>query len=383
MSITLPDVKDRSRSVSEIEDVLRQRFNKIPGAIIRISEGNMMGFGGDIEIKIFGYNRNMAMMLADKVADRISKIEGVVDIEKSYSQPKPEYQILLDRDRIAALGLSVYQVASTIETSVKGKVATQFRDGGQEYEVLVQLDESARQSKNDLENIYVASPVGAQIPLKNVATIDRGQASESITREDQERMISVSCSVSGRDLQSVTRDINTEMKKIPFPSDFRWEIGGAAENQRESFTFLMIALMVSILLVYMVMASQFESLLDPFIIMFTVPLAMIGAIWMMFITGTTMSVTGLIGCVILVGIVVNNGIVLVDYINQMRRKAWYGFMGRNSGQRQTAHASVLMTALTTIFGMLPLSLNLGSGAEIWIPLGRAVIGGLSFATVLR
>ncbi|MFH1214451.1 MAG: efflux RND transporter permease subunit [Candidatus Neomarinimicrobiota bacterium] len=382
ISINLPDVKNRKRNIAEIEKALRKRFDKIPGATIRISEGNMMfGSGGDIEIKIFGYDRNVSMALADKVAEQISKVDGVVDVQKSFSQPKPEYQIILDRDRISALGLSVYQVASTIETDIKGKVATQFREGGQEYEVLVQLDESARQSKTDLENIYLTSATGAQIPVKNVASITPGQASESIVREDQERMISVSCSVSGRDLQSVTQSINAEMKKIPFPSDFHWEIGGTAESQQESFMYLGIAILVAIFLVYMVMASQFESLLDPFIIMFTVPLAMIGAIWMMFITGTTMSVTGLIGCVLLVGVVVNNGIVLVDYINQMREKhgmdLWVAILV--SGKRRMR--PVLMTALTTIFGMLPLSLNLGSGAEIWVPLGRAVIGGLTFATV--
>jgi len=382
ISVNLPDVKDRKRSIDEIKEVLRRRFEKIPGATIRISEGDMMfGSSGDIEIKIFGYDRNIAIALGEKIADQISNIKGVTDIQKSYSSPKPEYQIILDRDRIAALGLSVYQVSSTIETSIKGKVATQFREGGQEYEVLIQLDESARQSKTDLENIYLASSTGAQIPIKNVATIKSGQASESISREDQERMISVSCSVSGRDLQSVTQDITSELNRIIFPSDFKWEIGGTAEMQQESFMYLGIAMIVAIFLVYMVMASQFESLLDPFIIMFTVPLAMIGAVWMLFITGTTMSVTGLIGCVLLVGIVVNNGIVLVDYINQMRVKhgmdLWVAILV--SGKRRMR--PVLMTALTTIFGMVPLSLNLGSGAEIWVPLGRSVIGGLTFATV--
>ncbi len=382
ITISLPDVKSRNRSVTDIEQVLRKRFDRIPGANITISEGDMsFGSGSDIEIKIFGYDRNVAIALADQVAEKIKDINGVVDVEKSFSKPKPEYQIRLDRDRISALGLSVYQVSSTIETDIKGKVATQFRQGGQEYEVLVQLDENARQSKTDLENLYITSPTGAQIPIKNIATIAPGQAAESITREDQQRQVQVNCSVSGRDLQSVTRDINAVMKKIAFPSDFSWEIGGTAESQQESFMYLGIAMIVAIFLVYMVMASQFESLLDPFIIMFTIPLAMIGAIWMLFITGTTMSVTGLIGCVILVGIVVNNGIVLVDYINQMREKhgmdLWVAILV--SGKRRMR--PVLMTALTTIFGMIPLSLKLGSGSEIWVPLGRAVIGGLSFATV--
>ncbi|MFA4907761.1 MAG: efflux RND transporter permease subunit, partial [archaeon] len=382
VAIGLPDVKNRKRTVFDIEEALRKRFAKIAGAKITISQGDMMfGSSGDIEIKIYGYDRNVALALGDKVAEVIGKVDGVVDVQKSYSQPKPEYQVRLDRDRISAMGLSVYQVSSTIETDIKGSLATQFREGGQEYDVLVQLDESARQSKGDLENLFVTSMTGAQIPLKNVATVEPGQASESITREDQERMISVSCSVRGRDLQSVTKDINEVVKKVPFPSDFRWEIGGMAQDQQESFMYLGLAIIVAIFLVYMVMASQFESLLDPFIIMFTIPLAMIGVVWAMLLTGTTMSVTGLIGGILLVGVVVNNGIVLVDYINQMREKhgmdLWVAILV--SGKRRMR--PVLMTALTTIFGMLPLALNLGSGAEIWVPLARAVIGGLTFATI--
>jgi HAE1 family hydrophobic/amphiphilic exporter-1 len=382
IGIGLPDVKTRKRSVGQIEEALRKRFTKIAGAKITISQGDVMFSGtGDIEIKIYGYDRNVALALGDKVAEVIGKVNGVVDVEKSYSQPKPEYQVRLDRDRISALGLSVYQVSSTIETDIKGTTATQFREGGQEYDVLVQLDESSRQSKGDLENLFITSMTGAQIPLKNVASIENGQASESITREDQERIISVSCSVRDRDLQSVTKDINEVLKKVPFPSDFRWEISGTAEEQQESFMYLGIAIIVAIFLVYMVMAAQFESLLDPFIIMFTIPLAMIGVVWAMVLTGTTMSVTGLIGCILLVGVVVNNGIVLVDYINQMREKhgmdLWVAILV--SGKRRMR--PVLMTALTTIFGMLPLALNLGSGAEIWIPLGRAVMGGMIFATI--
>ncbi|PIS29384.1 MAG: AcrB/AcrD/AcrF family protein [Candidatus Marinimicrobia bacterium CG08_land_8_20_14_0_20_45_22] len=382
ITISLPDVKERNRSSSEITDVLRKRLSKIPGAKISFSEGgSMFGAGGDVDIKIYGHNREIAIALADKVAERIEKINGVVDIKKSYSQPKPEYQVRLDRNRISTLGLSVYQVASTIETDIKGSIATQYREGGRGYDVLLQLDESARQSMNDIENLYVTSISGVQIPLKNVASVIPGEASEKITREDQERMLSVSCTVSGRDLKSVTTDINNEVNKIAFPSDFRWEIGGSAKDQQESFMYLALALLVAIFLVYMVMASQFESLLDPFIIMFTVPLALIGVVWIMVLTGTTMSVTGLIGCVLLVGVVVNNGIVLVDYINQMREKhgmdLWIAILV--SGKRRMR--PVLMTALTTIFGMLPLALNLGSGAEIWVPLARTVIGGLTFATI--
>ena len=265
---------------------------------------------------------------------------------------------------------------------MKGKLATKFREGGEEYDVIVQLDENYRQSKTDLGNIFITSMTGAQIPLKNVATIVPGEAASQIDREDQERMVSVSCTVSGRDLQSVLQDIQAELNRMNFPPNYRYEIGGQAEDMQESFMWLGIAIIVAMFLVYMVMASQFESLLDPFVIIFTVPLAIMGAIWGLFLTGTTLSVTALIGFVLLVGIVVNNGIVLVDYINQLREKQghdlWVAIL--IGGKRRMR--PILMTALTTILAMFPIALELGSGAELWVGMARAVIGGLTLATVL-
>jgi len=381
--ISLPDVKDRKRSSFEIENVLREKLKNIPGAKITISSGRMMGGSeGDVQIKIFGYDRKVATLLGDQVEAAINKVDGVVDVTKSYSYPKPELQIHLDRNRISALGLSVFQVSSVIESNVKGKIATRFREGGNEYDVVVRLDEAYRQTKRDLENIPLTSMTGKQIPLKNVARILVGEAAEQIDREDQERMVSISCSVTGRDLKSVTHDIQNIMDNINFPADFRWEIGGTAEDLQESFMWLGIAILVAIMLVYMVMASQFESLLDPFIILFTVPLALMGAVWMLFISGTTMSVTALIGMILLVGIVVNNGIVLVDYVNQLREKQGYDLWTAILVGGKRRMRPILMTALTTIFSMIPLALKLGSGAEMWVPMARAVIGGLTLATVL-
>jgi HAE1 family hydrophobic/amphiphilic exporter-1 len=381
--ITLPDVKERERTSLEIEAQLRKHLEKIPGIEVSFERGmGMFGSGSDIDVKIFGYDRQIAQYLGDDIAAKIKQVAGVAEVTKSYSLPKPEYQVRLDRDRIAALGLSVYQVASTIETCVKGTIATQYREGGREYDVVVQLDENYRQGKSDLENIYLTTMSGIQVPLKNVAAIIPGEASETIVREDQERMITISCKISGRDLQSVTRDITQILQKTPFPTNFRWEIGGQAEEQAESFMYLGIAILAAILLVYMVMASQFESLLDPFIIIFTVPLAIMGAIWMLFITGTTMSVTALVGMVLLVGIVVNNGIVLIDYINQLREKHGYDLWVAILVGGKRRMRPVLMTALTTIISMVPLALKLGSGAEIWAPLARSVIGGLTLSTFL-
>ncbi|MCK4295953.1 MAG: efflux RND transporter permease subunit, partial [Candidatus Marinimicrobia bacterium] len=382
VNISIPDVKDRKRSSFEIEANLRKKLDLLPGTKVSMQSGNMFGSEGDIVIKIFGFDRKITTSLGDELESRMKNIDGVIDIKKSYSQPKPEYQIRINRDRVSALGLSVYQVATTIEAAVKGKLATRFREGGEEYNVIVQLDESYRQSRTDLENIFITSITGNQVPLKNVASIVLGEAAAQIDREDQERMISISCSVSERDLQSVLADVQDQLNDMNYPPNYRWEIGGAAEDMQESFMYLGVAIIVALFLVYMVMASQFESLLDPFIIIFTVPLAIMGAVWGLFLTGTTLSVTALIGFILLVGIVVNNGIVLVDYINQLREKhghdLWVAIL--IGGKRRMR--PILMTALTTILAMFPIALELGSGAELWVGMARAVIGGLTLATVL-
>jgi len=381
--ITLTDQKERDRDAFEIQDVLRERFKEVAGVKVNFSSGG--GFSGesDIEIKIFGHDLQISRQLGDRVAEELEKMEGAVDIQKSYTLPKPEYQIKLDRDRISALGLNVYQVASTVEIAVKGKIATRYREEGDEYDVLVRYEQKHRQDKYDLDNIYINSPAGQQIPLKNVATILVGDSEDQIDREDQERMISISCSVaSGHDLQSVTAKVETMMKEINMPEDFHYQIGGSAEDMQESFMWLGVAIMVAILLVYMVMASQFESLLDPFIIIFTVPLAIMGAIWGLFLTGTTLSVTALIGMILLVGIVVNNGIVLVDYINQLREKHGYDIWTAILAGGKRRIRPILMTAMTTILAMVPVALKLGEGAELWVAMARAVIGGMILSTAL-
>ncbi len=385
MMVTLPDVSERERSQFEIQDILRKKFESVPGVKITFDEGGGppgMSGQGDIQLKIFGYDRTVAQSLGAQIEAVMKSTEGVVDVLTSYSAPRPEYQIYLDRDRISAMGLSVAQVASTIESGVKGSVVTKYREGGDEYDVFIQLDREYRDSYADLENVYIATPLGAQIPLGNLAKIISGDGATTIMREDQDRLVTVSCTVSGRDLQSVTKDILEGVEAISFPPDFRWEIGGTAEDQMESFMYLGLAIIAAIFLVYMVMASQFESLLDPFIILFTVPLALIGVVWGLVITGTNLSVTALIGAVLLVGIVVNNGIVLVDYINQQREKHGKDlYVAVMTGGRRRMRP-ILMTALTTILSMLPLAIELGSGAEIWSPMARAVIGGLIVSGML-
>jgi HAE1 family hydrophobic/amphiphilic exporter-1 len=384
ITIRLKNLDERDRSMFEIQDVLREKFKKLPDVDARFEdrgEAAMFGSGTDIMIEIFGHDMDVAEALAHDVLERVKRIDGVADVVTSFKESAPELRIELDRQRIADLGLSTAQIGQVVSTSVLGTVATQFREGGDEYDIRVQLTESARNNKEDIENIVITTPAGRQIPLRSVAAVIYSKAPKEITREDQERMVSVNISISGRDLSSVTADVADAIKKVAVPNDFRLEIGGTAEEQQESFMYLGLAFLVAVILTYMVMASQFESFLSPFVIMFTIPLSFIGVAFGLLLTGTDLSVMSLIGMVMLVGIVVNNGIVLVDFINQLREKGLSMTDAIMEGGRVRMRP-VLMTALTTILAMFPLALGLGESGESWAPMARSVMGGLTVATVL-
>ncbi len=383
INVKLVRKSKRHRSQKEIDEALKKKFANIPGAEIRYQEqGISQMFGeGDIVVEIFGHDLDVSKKLADQISELVKKVDGTEQVKISLEETMPELRIELDRDRLSDLGISAAAVSQTVSSNILGTVASRYREGGEEYDIRVQLDKRYRKSKADLENILIVSPTGARVPLRSVARIVNSKAPTEITREDQERVVKVSMMVSGRDLRSVTRDVQKALKKVVVPNDYRLEISGMAEEQQESFMYLGIAMLVAILLTYMVMASQFESLLDPFIILFTIPMSLIGVALFLFITGTTLTVMALIGIIMLVGIVVNNGIVLVDYMNQLRAKGKSLMEAAQEGG-ETRMRPVLMTALTTILAMFPLALGLGESGENWAPLSRAVIGGLFVATFL-
>ena len=384
VTMRLKNLSDRKRGMFEIQDDLREKFKNLPDVDARFEDRgqeSMFGGGADIAVEIFGHDLSVAEALATQIEQKLKDIQGIVDIETSVKETAPELRIELDRQRIADLGLSTALIGNVVSSSILGTVATRYRDGGDEFDIRVQLNKESRSSKADVENILIMTPMGRQIPLRAVAKVEYSKAPRQIAREDQERKISVNVDISGRDLRSVTRDVQNHLREVPIPNDFRVEIGGVAEDQMESFMYLFIALIVAILLTYMVMASQFESLLDPFIILFTILFSPIGVALALFITGTDLSVMALIGMVMLVGIVVNNGIVLVDYINQLRERGRELYDAILEAGRVRMRP-VLMTALTTILAMLPLSLGLGESGESWAPMARSVMGGLAVATVL-
>lgn len=379
--IKLKPKEQRTITQFEIQDKLRKKLDEIPGVTYYFQEGMNFSQEKDIEVKIIGFNVDGAKAIANQLKSRFEKVKGFVDVALNTKETTPELQVHLNRDILNDLGLTSLSVASNISTAMHGKVISQYRELGDEYDIRIQYDKKYRNQKEAIENMQIPLANGDLVQLKQIATVSEEEASPTIFRENQSRYVSVGISLSGIDLSQAVEKVNQIIEDTPIPSEFQVIIGGTAEDQQEAFFYLTLAFIAAILLVYMIMAAQFESLVDPFIIMFTVPLSVIGVFFFLFITGTTISVMALVGLVMLVGIAVNNGIVLVDYTNQLRRNGAELY----EAVKQAAAARlrpVLMTASTTILGMVPLAMELGSGSETWTPLARAVIGGLSTTTFL-
>lgn len=371
----------RSVSQFEIQDRLRKKFDEIPGITYTFQEGGSFTTEKAIEVKVFGFDIDGAKAIANELKSKMENVNGLVDISLNTKETTPEIQVHLNKDLLNHYNLSTLQVAMNISTAVQGKVASQYREKGDEFDIYVQFAREYRKSKAALEELEIALPAGGRIKLKDIAEIREEQSSPTIFRENQSRFVSVGCNLSGIDLSKAVSEIKRIIAETPIPSEYQVIIGGTAEDQQEAFFYLGLAFIAAVILVYMIMASQFESLVDPLIIMFTVPLSIIGVFIFLAITGTTISVMALVGVVMLVGIAVNNGIVLVDYINQQRRKGMELYEAVEFGCRARIRP-VLMTALTTILGMVPLAIGIGTGSETWSPLAKAVIGGLTTTTLL-
>jgi HAE1 family hydrophobic/amphiphilic exporter-1 len=371
----------RSRSQFEIQDNIRKKLDKMAGMSSKFMDNASFSTERDVEVKFIGFDVQKAKAIAEQFKTEMQKTKGLVDVSLNVQETSPEIQVRLNKDLLNKYGLSYLQIANNISTAIQGKVSAQFREAGEEYDVYVQLDEKYRNKRDAIERLQIALPAGSMIPLKSIASITEEESAPTIFRENQSRFVSVGAGLSGIQLTDAVKKINEIIAKTPIPGDLQVIVGGAAEDQQEAVFYMMLAFIAAVLLVYMIMAAQFESLIDPLIIMFTVPLSLIGVFFFLFITGTTLSVMALVGIVMLVGIAVNNGIVLVDYINQLRDRGMELFEAVEVGSVARIRP-VLMTALTTILGMVPLAIELGSGSETWSPLAKAVIGGLTATTVL-
>lgn len=386
VGVQLVPKNERDRSKFDVADLLRNKIAEIPGVEkIDFTEQDMFAMlsGGEkpVSVNIYGYDIEATDAFALKVKNMLDRIEGLMDVIISRGKGRPELWIEVDREKASSMGLNMTQISSTLRTNLYGKVATLYREGGDEYNTFVQLRESDRQTIDDLKNIFITSPLGKQIPIMNIAKVVEKGGPIIIERKNQERIVRVGGGLYNRALGDVVADIRKELAAMSIPPGITVEIGGTAEDQEEAFRWLLYALLLGIVLVYMIMAAQFESFIDPFVIIFTVPFAIVGVLWALLITGKTLSLISFVGMIMLIGIVVNNAIILVDYINILRRR---GLGVREAilitGPRRLRPIS--MTVLTLIFGLTPMALKTGEGSEIWSPLGISVIGGLIVSTLI-
>ena len=378
-------VDERSRSSEDIAEVIRRIIEPMPEVInfsVSASGGGgpMMG-GNTVNIEIYGYDITRTNLLAEQLAERLKKIQGATNVDISRDKSKPELQIILDQDKLLGYGLTTAQVSSMVKNRVGGLISTRLRQFGDEYDVIVRYKESARNSITELQNIGVALPSGQIIRLGELATIKEYWSPPNIERKRKERVVTVSVTPYKRALNLIVADIQKELDNIEIPSGVIVEISGAFKDMEESFMDIGLLMLVSLVLVYLVMASQFESLKMPLIIMLSIPFAFSGVAIALFISGTNLSLIAGIGAIMLIGIVVKNAIVLVDFINLTRDRGVDLYQAVLDSGRSRLRP-VLMTSMTTILAMLPLAINPGEGSELWQPMGIAVIGGLIFSTIV-
>jgi len=380
---------ERKRSVKDVGQALRNKIRQIPGVIkTGITTGNPLnsmitGAGGkQIQVEITGHSFEETDLLANKIKEVMETIPGTADVSISRDLDRPELRIQVYREKAASLGLNMRNIADSVKTFVEGSTATRYREKGETYDIYVRLEDEFRANPEDVGNLTIVSPfTGKQIKLSSVAQIQEVTGPVEIERKNRERMVKVECNTYKRSMGKVIEDIKNQMRAIPVPSDIIISFGGDAEEQGKAFMDLTLLLLLGMTLVYMVMAAQFESLLDPFIVMFAVPFTFTGVILGFILTGTTLSVITFLGIVMLMGIVVNNAIVLVSYINILRARGFTMLEAVTTGGRDRLRP-VLMTTITTLAGLLPLALSTGEGSEIWQPLGITMIGGLSLSTFI-
>jgi HAE1 family hydrophobic/amphiphilic exporter-1 len=387
--VTLVPKKDRRRSSEQVANALRQALAGLPGVTIRTRAGqglfllSMGTSGGDnISVEVRGYDLETAQRLALQVEQVVKQVPGITDTRISREEGSPEQVIRIDRQKASDLGLTVSDIGDALQTAVGGTYASYFREGGKEYRILVRLSAEDRNDLAELLDLTVVNNRGEPVILRNVVAAVPREGPVSLERKDQERIIAIDANFTGRDMGSVVSDIRKGLRAVPVSKDFAILFGQEYEEQQKAFRELLFGLILALFLIYMVMAGQFESFRDPFVVLFSIPMALIGVVLTMMLTGTIFSMQAYIGCIMLAGIVVNNAILLVDYTNQLRRREKMDLMGaiRLSGLRRLR--PILMTTLTTVLGLFPLSLGLGEGGEAQAPLARVVIGGLLSSTLI-
>lgn len=385
-NLSLPTSDKRERSIYVISDLLRKELDRIPEvreySVMPGGDNGSMSGSATVDIKVFGYDMDVTNAVANDLKEKLGGLEGTRDVQLSRDDLRPELNVVFDRDRLAYYGMNSATASQAVRNRIDGLVASKYREDGDEYDIVVRYAEPFRMSLGDVENITLYNGQGRPVKLKEVGRVQEEYAAPMIERENRQRVITVKSSLgAGVALGDVVAEVDQLIAGYPVPDGVDLEIGGTVEDQGDAFSDLGVLFILIVILVYIVMATQFESLLFPFIIMFTIPFAATGVFLALWMTSTPMSLIALIGAIMLVGIVTKNGIVMVDYMNLLVERGSGVFDAVIAGGKSRLRP-VLMTSFTTILGMLPLAIGTGVGSETWQPMGIAVIGGLTFSTLL-
>lgn len=384
----MPKVTERDRSIFEIADSIRADFKSIPEIKkFTVSPGGnsggsaVSGGGSSIDIKVFGYDFVETDRVAREIAEKLRPLDGFKDVNLSRDDLQPEYNVKFDRAKLTQHGLTSATAATYVRNRINGMIASRYREDGDEYDIVVRYEEDKRRSLEDVQNIVVYNAKGEPVKVRDIAIVEENFAPPTIEREDRQRLVKVKTLLSGIALGDAVKEVDKVLETVDIPDSIYVIQGGSVEDQQESFSDMMALMVLIVILVYIVMATQFESFRMPFIIMFTLPFAFTGVFLSLALTNTPLSLIAFIGAIMLVGIVVKNGIVMVDFTNLLRER---GETVNNSviNAGKSRLRPVLMTSLTTILGMLPLAFGIGEGSETWQPMGIAVVGGLTFSTIL-
>ncbi|MEZ6047777.1 MAG: efflux RND transporter permease subunit [Planctomycetaceae bacterium] len=389
--LQFPRKSDRNRGIDEIRRELSDKIGALPGMKITVRTNSQSAMqqvisgGGDggVQLEIRGHDLGVSDKISQRMVERMEEIPGLVNIDPIRQEVRPEMSARINRAKASLMGVSVSDISQALETAVKGTQAIVYREDGDEFNVLVRLTQSDRKKITDVEQVGVRSASGAIIPLRNLIEFEKDEVPLNIRRFDKERIMLINADVEDRDLGSVVKDIEHEISQLDIPPGYSVMVAGTWKDQQESFQALTFGLALAVLLMYMVMASQFESIWDPLMILIALPLGVIGVVLALWLTGTTLNVQSFIGLIILSGIVVNNAIVLVDYLNQLRRRGEVTDLEEMIKLGSVRRfRPIMMTTLTTVLAMLPIAFGWGEGSEVQAPMARVVVGGLISGTLI-
>ena len=384
MNLNVGTVDTRKRSSDEIATVIRgilARYPQIRKALV-FEGGGGMGGAATVDVEVYGYDFHETDRIAHELRDRMMESPSFVQVSLSRDEYTPEYQINFDRTKLALNGLTSSTAGAAFSAAMSGQVASFYREDGEEYNIRVRYAPEFRRSIEDMENITIMNAMGRPVKMKELGTLVETEVPPTIERKDRERLITVSGIVAnGVALSEAVAQTEKVISQTEIPAELTTVIAGDYEDQQDLFKDMIVLIVLIIILVYIVMAAQFESFVSPFVIMFSVPFALVGVAIGMLVNGSPIGAMGLVGIIILLGIVVKNGIVLIDYTILLRERG-YSAVEASAMAAKSRLRPILMTTLTTVLGMLPMAIGLGEGAELWKGLGVVVCWGLSISTLV-